>query len=267
MAADAPSPSQHGAMLGAAAWAAQTTDLDSWLQSPGQLQMLAEAPMRLPTDCSKLAAAWRKEHSEDEKHCMFCTRHCCWGILCLGVPCCCLPYNMSQRCRTVNENTEFFSRLSGSAEVVIDSEAVTISYRSLEREEVTGSTDKSYRVPLISISDAKCGHLKEVKKFDPDEGFSWWTGYYRLHETSSGPLHIIPFSPEHSGPFPDGFTLITTAPVIMEEKCCEGETVGVDGETLFKMYRINHDIVFLANAAKSKKAILLAAQMKRSEAA
>lgn len=276
MAADI-SAVQHGASSSA------STDLDTFLQSPGQLSMLAEAPLRLPLDAEKLAAQWRKEQCRESHHCEFCLRHCCRGILCLGIPCFCLPYNMHQRCKTVDENVEKFLELSRRAEVVIDNEAVTIKYKVIEWDEVgavpqflrlgpvarrVGNvSDKAYRVPLGSIADVNFGHFREVNKFDPGEGFSWWTGYYRLQEASSGPMHLVPFCPEHSGPFPDGFTEITPGPVTMEEKCCEGETVGTEGETLFKMYRVNHDIVFLASMAKSKKAILLAAQMKRSEAA
>lgn len=277
MAADT-RPVTHGAPTSPAS---ATAGLDAFLQSPGQLEMLAEAPLRLPTEAGRLAAQWRQD--EDENHCTFCAKHCLRGIVCFGIPCLCLPCNMHKRCTTINHNLEQFSQLSRTAEVTIDNEAVTISYKVLERDEVcsrpqclrlgpvarkvTGAADKVYRVPLGSIADVNFGHFREVNKYDPGEGFSWWTGYYRLNEAGSGPMHLMPFCPEHSGPFPDGFTAITPGPVTMEEKCCEGEKVGTEGETLFKMYRVNHDIVFLSNLAKSRKAILLAAQMKRSEAA
>lgn len=259
------------------------TDVDAFLQSPGQLEMLAVAPVRLPTDGQKLAASWQKEHLYDEDHCWFCARQCCLGILCFGIPWVCLPYNLYLRCKTNTSNTSMISRLGRETEVRIDNEAVLVRYKSLERrdvqtvprclplggilvKEVTGAVDRTFRVPLGSIADVHLGHYREVHKFDPEEGFSWWTGFYSLAESANGPLHLVPTNPELSGPFPDGFTLITKGPITMEEKCAEGEIVGEEDEDLFKLYRINHDLIFLSNFAKAKQAIMLAAELKRAEA-
>lgn len=258
------------------------TDLDTWLQSPCQLDMLAEAPVSLPTDSSKLIAEWRREQAEDENHVTFCMRHCCWGIPCLGIPWIFLPYNLHRRCKANQQNADMFSKLGKDVRMKIDNKAVTIKYKAPVKSEVptfpafmplgpvahevTDSTDKVFQVPLMTIADVHLGFYRQVNAFDPVEGFSWWTGYYSLLEHASGPLHLVPVKPEQTGPFPDGFTVITQGPVTMTEKCCEGEMVGCEGEPLFKLFRVNHDIVFPANVAKTKKAIMLAVQMKKSEA-